>query len=1055
MVGMQSHPHDEFLSSRSFYSKNKQLDNQLALRLKNKLAHEFREQLITGSTTNQDEVGFRNLANQIKEKKVRIKLFLKHPLHAKLYLLFRNDHNNPITGYLGSSNLTQSGLSFQGELNIDILDQDACNKLTSWFEDRWNEDWCIDISDELAKILDESWARKEPIPPYHIYIKMAYHLSNEARVGLTEFRIPNDFKDKLLDFQTSAVKIAAHHLNKRGGVMIGDVVGLGKTLMATALARVFEDDFGLETLIICPKNLVNMWEDYVHEYRMRARVLSIGKVINSLPDMRRFRLLIIDESHNLRNREGKRYRSLQEYIRKNDCKCILLTATPYNKEYFDLSSQLKLFVPEDMDLGIRPENYIRLIGGETEYLRKHQSPIRSLAAMEQSEFVDDWRELMRLFLIRRTRSFIQKNYSKTDSISGRKYLTFSDGTKSFFPIRKPKTIKFIIDEQYSRLYADDVVDTINSLELPRYGLGKYIISSPSYEPSDEEILIRKNLSRLSGKRLKGFCRTHLIKRLESSGYTFLLSIEWHLLRNYIYLHAIENQKDIPIGTIDLGQFDTNSFDQEFDSVLTFEDEVITDEPQISRLRSDYDFRKRAAQVYNQYEYNYHHKFQWVNIQNFNHELLRDLDSDTNSLRELLEQFGTWNSSQDEKLGSLFELLNNSHSKDKVIIFSQFADTVHYLFKELSNLSVTRISTVTGNSEDPTKTVQRFSPKSNGKSIPKNEQLRVLVATDVVSEGQNLQDCSIVVNYDLPWAIIRLIQRAGRVDRIGQNSPEIICYSFLPADGINKLINLRGRVLDRLKQNAEIVGSDESFFEEGNEQVIQDLYHEKAKILEGEDDTEVDLSSFAYQIWKNATDKDTKLKKTIESLPSVVYTSKSYDQLQDRPQGVLAYFRTPLGNDTLAWVNLDGKSVTENQFEILRTAQCLPETPALPRHETHHKLVTNAMEHIVSEEKTSGGQLGRPTGARFKTYERLKYYYENSQGTLFNNESLRRVIDDLFRFPLQQAAVDTLNRQLRSGISDQSLAELTITLRNEGKFCIDHQIDNPQEPQIICSMGLIS
>ena len=181
-------------------------------------------------------------------------------------------------------------------------------------------------------------------------MKIAYHLSQEARAGLTEFRIPRDFGNTLLDFQAAAVKIAAHHLNTRGGVLIGDVVGLGKTLMATALARVFEDDHGLETLIVCPKNLVSMWKDYSDKYRMRARVLSISRVINKLPEIRRFRIVIVDESHNLRNREGKRYKALQAYIRENDSKCILLSATPYNKTYLDLSSQLRLFVSENEDL---------------------------------------------------------------------------------------------------------------------------------------------------------------------------------------------------------------------------------------------------------------------------------------------------------------------------------------------------------------------------------------------------------------------------------------------------------------------------------------------------------------------------------------------------------------------------------------------------------------------------------------------------------------------------------------------------------------------------------
>ena len=224
--------------------------------------------------------------------------------------------------------MTLAGLSLQGELNVEVLDPDTCQKLADWFEDRWTDRWCIDISEELVEIIEQSWAREERIPPYHIYLKMAYHLSNEAREGLNEFRIPRDFEGKLFEFQTAAVKIAAHHLNRRGGVLIGDVVGLGKTLMGTALARIFEDDHDLETLIICPKNLVKMWEDYQDEYRLRGRVLSISRVISELPNLRRYRLVLIDESHNLRNREGKRYGAIQEYIQENDSKVILLSATP-------------------------------------------------------------------------------------------------------------------------------------------------------------------------------------------------------------------------------------------------------------------------------------------------------------------------------------------------------------------------------------------------------------------------------------------------------------------------------------------------------------------------------------------------------------------------------------------------------------------------------------------------------------------------------------------------------------------------------------------------------
>ena len=174
-------------------------------------------------------------------------------------------------------------------------------------------------------------------------------------------------------------------------MLIGDVVGLGKTLMATALARIFEDDLGLSTLIICPKNLVKMWEGHRDNYGLRAKVMSISRVIKDLPNVpARYRIVVLDESHNLRNREGKRYRTIQDYIKQSDSKCILLSATPYNKSYLDLSAQLRLFVPDDLDLGIRPERKINEMG-ELEFLQQFQSNVRSLAAFERSEYADDWR----------------------------------------------------------------------------------------------------------------------------------------------------------------------------------------------------------------------------------------------------------------------------------------------------------------------------------------------------------------------------------------------------------------------------------------------------------------------------------------------------------------------------------------------------------------------------------------------------------------------------------------------------------------------------------------
>jgi len=1066
LVGMHRPPEEVVRAAFSPIAQEQGIDNQTAARLKRELAEGFRKQLTLGTPSNADEAGLRRLAAQIRAHKVRVKLFLRHQLHAKLYLLFRPDIVNPVVGFLGSSNLTFAGLRMQGELNIDVMDHDACAKLAAWFEARWNDDYCVDISDDLVKVIDESWARETAIPPYHIYVKMAYHLSREVRAGLSEFRIPREFGNMLFEFQVAAVKIAAHHVLKRGGVLIGDVVGLGKTLMATALAKILEDDHDLETLIICPVRLVQMWEEHKERFRLRAKVLPISKV-GGLDELRRYRVVLIDESHNLRNREGSRYRAILEYLRKNDCKTILLSATPYNKTYLDLSSQLRLFIPEDRPLGIRPERLIREIGTD-EFSRRHQCSPHSLLAFEKSAFADDWRDLMRLYLVRRTRSFIRANYATFDPARERHYLTFEDGRRSYFPIRDPKTVKFRIDDsdphdQYAKLFSPRVVDIINHLRLPRYGMGNYVAPAPAAPPSQKEAQHIQNLSR-AGKRLMGFCRTNLFKRLESSGHAFVQSVERHVLRNFVFVYAIRSGLPLPIGTQDVGIFDSRVDDTDAEARAggfdLFEEDGATRresaQPAMSR-RTEEDFLAAAKQIYDEYAARYASRFAWLRAELFIPDLGDDLVADANDLLCVLGISGEWRADTDAKLAALRELVVKSHPTEKVLVFSQFADTVRYLERELTRAGAQGVAAVTGDTENPTAEAWRFSPESNDKLEKYGErQSRVLLATDVLSEGQNLQDCAVVVNFDLPWAIIRLVQRAGRVDRIGQRADTIRCYSFMPADGVERIINLRARVRQRLRENAEVVGTDESFFEDDpDQQLFVDLYNEKSGILDGEEDTEIDLASYAFQIWKNAIDRDATLQKTITDMPDVVYSTKPYAPTTERPEGVLVYAQMGDDTDALAWVDPVGTSITESQLQILKAAECAPDTPAVERTTWHHASVQAGVKLIGDEEKQIGGQLGRPSGARFRVYERLKSYAERVRGTLFATDALNRAIQEIHRYPLRESAKDILNRQLRIGLTDEMLVQLVLSLRDEGKLCLEERDGASVDPRVICSLGLRS
>lgn len=1042
LIGMQR-PEREHLETLFGIRREEGVDRAKLLQARRELIEDFKRQLIVGLPTATDETALRDLIRHIRQGKVQVKLFLSYPLHAKLYLIRRLDHKTPLVGYVGSSNLTFSGLRGQGELNLDVVEQDAARKLEVWFEDRWNDRFCLELTDELLAILEESWASEILRSPYHIYLKMAYHLSREARAGIAEFQLPRNFPTPLFEFQAAAVKIAAHHLVNRGGVMIGDVVGLGKTMMASALIRTMEDQY-FDALILCPVNLVPMWEQYRRDYGLRAEVMAQSQARKKLPDLRRYRLVVIDESHNLRNREGKTYGAIRDYIARNDSHVVLLTATPYNKTYLDLSNQLRLFIPEERDIGIRPEAYLRtIVDGEVGFVRKHQCAVRSIRAFEHSDSADDWRDLMRLFLVRRTRTFIQNNYTEFDEARKRSYLAYPNGQRYYFPVREPHTLAFPVDDQYASLYSPQVVDVIDGLRLPRYGLRNYATPLPEHNLNAEQLNTLRDLSR-AGERLKGFVRTNFFKRLESSGLAFLQSVERHIRRNGILRYALANGLPVPIGSQDAALLDM--IDEDESSVPG----DASDSDENARL-IDEEQQVTYADIYQMFLGRYQDRFKWLPAELFTPNLSEDLEADNDTLQGILNNAGRWQPQADAKLSTLHTLLTQVHGQDKVLIFTQFADTARYLERELMSRSVTHLASVTGESHNPTDLARRFAPQ--GHQV--QDELRVIIATDVLSEGQNLQDAFVVVNYDLPWAIIRLIQRVGRVDRIGQQSDTIHAYSFIPADGVEKLIGLRARVSSRLRAAGQVVGGDEAFFDD--EEVasdLRDLYNEKAGILDETGDGEVDLASEAYQVWKNAIDADPSLLELIPKLPSVVYATRSHIATPTQPSGALVYLRTPQGNDALAWLDEHGGSVTESQIAILRAAACHPATPALVPLPNHHELVERAARRVVEEETSgSAGALGMPNSTRRKLYERLKHLQNILEGSLFANPQLKTVLEDLLASPLQEGARNTLGGHFRTRIADDALIQLVMQLQEEGRLTVPTTDIHYTEPEILCSLGL--
>jgi hypothetical protein len=1039
LIGKIVSSEDELRSAYTIKPNDRRLDNRTAEKLKERVLNSFRHQLTLGVPNIADEQSLQQLSFHIQSKKLVVKIYLPNPIRQNIYLIEREDCLP--SGFIGS-NLSFMGLDEDESDNFEAIDYE---KYAHQFQERWDDRWCVDISDDILKIIEESWARTQLISPYHIYLKVAYHLSQDAIAGISEFRIPLELKDKLFEFQKAAVQIAAKYIQKRKGVLVGDVVGLGKTRVGAVLIRMFNQDLGISTLIICPPKLEKMWQSYIDEYGLIAKILPFSKVDEeSIQEISpRFRMVLIDESHNLRNSNGKRYKVLRRFILETDSMCMLLSATPYNKSFLDLSAQLGLFVHEDINVGIRPELLIKEMGGEMEFLRKHQCRITSFAAFQKSLSPRDWQELMRLYMVRRTRKFIKENYAETDE-KGRSYL-LSEDKPFYFPDRIPKTCTFTIDapenDPYARLYSDEVVTIINGLNLPRYGLANYLSKSPSLPPNEKENEIIADLSR-AGKRLMGFCRTNLFKRLESCGEAFISSIKRHILRNNIYLYALENSLEIPLGSQDAASMNPSisDADSEVGEILPTESNN----------------RNLTKQIYSQYKEKLAKKFKWLRSDLFESSLENALRQDVEELERILDLCPTWKASKDRKLAKLIHLLKVQHPTEKVLIFSQFSDTVNFLINQLKAGGIVKCDAVTGDTPDPTKLVWRFSPQSNNRAnITPGEELRILVTTDVLSEGQNLQDSSIVVNYDLPWAIVRLIQRAGRIDRIGQNSESVYCYSFLPADGVEQIIRLRGRLRQRLQENAEVIGTDEVFFEDENDRTtLDDLYHERSGILDEEEDNEVDLTSEAYQVWENATEENPSLRLTIEKLPNFVYSTLKSTFSKD--EGVVVLMKTSEDNNTLVRVNQKGELIDHSQTNIFRSIACDSNTDLVEHHPEHHQLVRTSAQIVVEEEQNTGGQLGGAKSARLRIYERLKGYLQGHENELddFEEMELQRAIDEIYRYPLRDSSKRRLTAILNSKLtSDRKLIDIVLELYRDGRLCLTDDDLDQQEPQLICSLGI--
>jgi hypothetical protein len=965
---------------------------------KAELLEHLRDQLMRGAPTSSDRKTLGSLRQLLAGGAVEMKVFTRRPLHGKTYIFHREDLNAPLVGFVGSSNLTGPGLMSNLELNVDVLEQAAAAGLAKWFEQVWNDQFSFPITEDLLDLLGESWTNPIPRRPYEVFLKVCYDLSRDVREGLAEYSVPPIIDGKLLEFQGTAVKTLARRVMSRSGAMLGDVVGLGKTLTAIAVSLMLRDEHGFHPLIVCPKNLVSMWERYLEAYELHGRVVAFSVAHIHLPELRRYPLVIVDESHTLRHSTRRDYAAVRDYIRRNDSRVLLLTATPYNINYADVANQLSLYLDEDTDLGVSPTN---ALAADPTIRDKVDQKVTTLAAFRRSNEADDWKRLLSEHLVRRTRSFIRRNYAKTDSVTESEYLEFPDGTRFAFPERRAHEIthSFGALDPAALMTSDRTLDAIAGLRLSRYDLGSYLARGAKHDDEREFI---DNLARSRGQ-VAGFVRTLFYKRLTSSGYSFLATMRRHVQRNELFLYALANDLPIPAGT--------------FVDTSRTEDDAEAD-PAGTLVGSG-----TVADRYQALVQANPTGVTWVRGTLFTAKLTDDLALDTAVLRGLMDEFGEWDRLRDSKLDALMSLLTVAHPDEKVLIFTEYKDTATYVAAALTSAGIEDVGLATGDTANPTEAARRFSPRSNqlpGQKIEgADAELRVLVATDVLSEGQNLQDASVIANYDLPWAIIRLIQRAGRVDRIGQQSDTVHVYSFTHQSLAN-VIDLRRRIAQRLKENAATFGSDERFFGTEDEvSQIHDLY--TGKLAEDEESDAVDAASLAYQYWKRIEDTEPDLAKKIAALPDLVDATRAA-RVTDAQGGVACYVRTESDMDGFAFATLDGQLRILTGHEALRVFEASPDEQGLELIVGHDNLVRTLVRGPLS---TPGTIAGRLRGVRQRIWKRI-----GEQQTLDMSADLQAALEDLFAHPLTTEAERRMRAALSAHISNDDLATRIVALHRD-------------------------
>ena len=991
------------------------------------------------------------LIKMIEEGRLKVKVYTKGRLHAKAYICDYGkvfdlmgkeiERHEKGIAVVGSSNLTLAGLSHNTELNVMVQGNQNHKELVRWFEELWKE--AQDFDETLMTELKSSWAAAE-VRPYDIYLKTLYSLVKDRLEAEEEQELlwDDDIFGKLADFQKVAVRQAVQIIRDYGGGFVSDVVGLGKSYIGAAIVKHFERTDHARPLIICPAPLVEMWERYNEVYQLNARVLSMGYLRDDGADdaarllkdvkYRDRDFILVDESHNVRHPDTQRYKVVQTFL-STGRRCCLLTATPRNKSAWDVYHQIKLFHPEDQtDLPIDPPNL-------KDYFKLIDKGERKLP------------DLLSNILIRRTRQHIQRWYGfdaeTHQAIDPARFQDYSQGKRKayvlvggkhqFFPKRELETIEYSIEDTYQGLYQElrgylgksrkgkpVKAKPDGELTYARYGLWHYV--RPEKQKKEPYVSLQR-----AGANLRGLMRILLFKRFESSVYAFQETVKRLLKIHDSFIRALD------AGVMPAGE--------DAQGVL-YESDGQDEDAFMDALR----------EVSKRYD-----------IDDFDAVALRkDIEHDVGLLKKILKLVADITPDKDAKLKTLQgHLARKPLHGAKCLIFTQYADTARYLF---DNLNPKRqrddVEVIFSGDKSKERVVGRFAPKANPeyRFAAGEKELMIVVATDVLAEGLNLQDCDNIINYDLHWNPVRLIQRFGRIDRIGSDHDVVRGFNFLPETELDKNLGLHEKLDRRIQEIHDTIGEDAQILDK-HEQINSDAMYAiyethgggavQLDLWGGAEDQFLDLNE-AEEILRQLRKDDPAEFERVANLRDGIRTARG-----DIDRGMFVFCQAGRFQQ-LFQLDDKGDIVSRDVPKVLGKVKCAPDAKAAPLPAAYNQAVMAVQDRFAEEvrhREAERSHVFNLTHGQLYVMRELRLLFD-----LSNDEEVKRqvnILEKTYRGSLTGAVKKELNQLRRNSVTGEALLKSLIQIYNQHALkdaSVRRTLDGEESavPRIICSEGFV-